>query len=398
MPYYHWKGVDLAGQIKAGRVFSASTPALDLLLFKRDIALISWKILPIRFLPSITKETIMQFFERLATLLRAGVLVPEALVILRDTMGHVRVQILIDDIVKQVERGTPLHKALATYPDIFDERMIQMVYIGQETGSLPITVAAIASYLETVLAFRAKVKAAAMMPLISFLFFLAIVAVIIVGIIPTFASVFSSVNQPLPMVTRSLLAISDFLRSWQGLVVVGLGSIVLFWGVRWLFKRPSVKQAWDVMVINMPYVRDITYDTQRAWFLDSLVLLVKGGMPLVPALSIAERSCVNSRIYSYVATISNAVALGSPLSIALEQCPGGIFAPESIAIIAVGENIGQLVSALSQTAEISRTRAARSIAFITTVIQPLLLIILGLMIMLLILAVYAPIFTLSWAI
>ena len=152
------------------------------------------------------------------------------------------------------------------------------------------------------------------------------------------------------------------------------------------------------MVINMPYVRDITYDTQRAWFLDSLVLLVKGGMPLVPALSIAERSCVNSRIYEYVSTISHAVALGSPLSIALEQCPGEVFVPESIAIIAVGENIGQLVSALSQTAEISRTRAARSIAFITTVIQPLLLIILGLMIMLLILAVYAPIFTLSWAI
>ena len=99
----------------------------------------------------------------------------------------------------------PLHKALAAYPDIFDERMVQMVYIGQETGSLPITVDAMANYLETVLAFKAKVKSAAMVPVISFLFFLAIVAVIIIGIIPTFASVFNSVNQTIAMCNAHLL-------------------------------------------------------------------------------------------------------------------------------------------------------------------------------------------------
>ena len=147
----------------------------------------------------------------------------------------------------------------------------------------------------------------------------------------------------------------------------------------------------------MPYVKDIIYDTQRAWFLDSLALLVRGGMPLVPALSVAERSCVNSKIFSYLITIEKSVAAGTPLSIALEQCPGGLFSPETIAVIAVGENVGQLGAALETAADVSRTRATRSIAFITTVVQPLLFIILGLLIMLLILAVYAPIFTLSWA-
>jgi type IV pilus assembly protein PilC len=118
----------------------------------------------------------------------------------------------------------------------------------------------------------------------------------------------------------------------------------------------------------------------------------------VPALTIAERSCANSKILEYVSSVSKAVAGGAPLSVALERCGGELFLPETTAIIAVGENIGQLGSALAQTADISRMRATRSITFLTTVIQPLLFIFLGLLVTLLIVAVYAPIFTLSWAI
>jgi type IV pilus assembly protein PilC len=155
---------------------------------------------------------------------------------------------------------------------------------------------------------------------------------------------------------------------------------------------------YDGFVIRIPYVCDIIYDTQRAWFLDSLALLVHGGMPLVPALSVAERSCVNSKIFEYLATVTKAVSAGTSLSVALEQCPGNLFSPETIAIIAVGENVGQLGTALAQAADVSRSCAARSLAFIVTVLQPLLFIVLGLLITMLILAVYAPIFTLSWAI
>lgn len=398
MPYYQWKSVGLSGRMKTGKIFAQSAEGLDQILFNRDLALVSCKEASIKFLPLISKETIKQFFERLATLLRAGVLVHEALAILRDSMGHVRMQILIDDIAQWVQRGKPLHIALAEYPNIFDERMVQMVYIGQETGSLAITVQAIANHLDTVLGFRAKVKSAAMVPLISFLFFLAIIAVIVIGIIPTFATVFASINQPLPTVTRSLLVISDFLRSWYGIVILGLIGLIIFALIRWLFQHPKVKRTYDQIVIHAPFLRNIMYNTHRAWFLDSLVLLVHGGMPLVPALFIAQRSCSNSVLYEYLSTIGTTVALGSPLSVALQRCPGNFFSPEDFAIVAVGENIGQLAPALAQAAQLSRNRATRSIMIITMVIQPLLLIILGLMITLLILAVYSPMFTLSWAI
>jgi type IV pilus assembly protein PilC len=396
MPYYHYKGVDLSGRICSGRVYAASTDILDQFLFKRDIALISCAQVPFYFAPSITKESVMHFFERFAILLRAGVLVPEALTILRDTMGHVRMQIVLEDITMQVHSGIPLHAALAIHSDIFDERMVQMVYIGQETGSLPVTMQAVASYLQTVLAFKAKVRSAALVPLMSFLFFIVVVVIVIIGIIPTFVSVLHSVNQPLPWITRSLLAVSSTMRSWLGLAVIAgtLGFGV--WAIHMLSRNARVKQLYDSFVLHIPYVKNIIYDMQRAWFLDSLALLVHGGMPLVPALSVAERSSVNSKIFVYLATVGKSVAAGTSLSVALEQCPAGLFSPETMAIIAVGENVGQLSAALSQAADVSRTRATRSLNFMTTVLQPLLFIILGLLITLLILAVYAPIFTLSW--
>lgn len=397
MPYYHYKGVDLSGRIRSGRMYAASTKMLDQFLFKRDIALLSCNHVSLYFVPSITKETAKHFFERFALLLRAGVLVPEALTILRDTMGHVRMQIVLEDITRQIQRGVPLHHALAAHHNLFDERMVQMVYIGQETGSLSVTMQALANYLQTVLAFKSKVRSAAFVPLMSFLFFVVIVFVVIIGIIPTFVSVLNSVNQPLPWITRVLLAISSMMRSWLGLSLMVVSATLGVWAIRAASRNMRAKQLYDSCVLCVPYVKDIIYDTQRAWFLDSLALLVRGGMPLVPALSVAERSCVNSKIFSYLITIEKSVAAGTPLSIALEQCPGGLFSPETIAVIAVGENVGQLGAALETAADVSRTRATRSIAFITTVVQPLLFIILGLLIMLLILAVYAPIFTLSWA-
>lgn len=398
MPYYHWKGVDVSGKSRRGRIFAATPIVLDSFLMKRDIALTSYKKISTKFLPAIRQETVMYLFERLATLLRAGVLVPEALIILRDTMGHVCMQIVLENITQQVEQGMPLHKSLASHPEIFDERMVQMVYIGQETGSLPIATEALATYLGTVLAFKAKIRSAAMVPLISFVFFVAVVAVVIVGIIPMFVSVLQSVNQPLPFVTRTLLGLSSFVRSWQGIATTAAMIILFVCGFKWLSRRSQAKRFYDLIIIRIPFIKDILYDSQRAWFLDSLTLLVRGGLPVVPSLSIAERSCVNSKIFEYLSSVSKAVSVGVPLSVALEQCGGDLFSAETTAIIAIGENIGQLSAALEQTAAISRMRAARSITFLSTVIQPLLFMILGLLVTLLIVAVYAPIFTLSWAI
>lgn len=398
MPYFRYRGVNLSGRFKTGKMFAANTCDLDSILLKHDLAFISATETSTYFLPRITKETVMHFFERLSMLLHAGILLPDALIILRDSFSHVRMQLVIADLYTQIEQGIPLHKALEKHKDIFDERMVQMVYIGQETGSLAITVHALAEYIQTVMAFRAKIKSAVMGPLISFTFFIGIVIVLVVGIIPTLASVFESAHQQLPVITQALLAISGWLRSWYGISIMLFIAIAITIILKAIKNNAHVKQICDKMVLRVPYVRRCVYDAQRVWFLDSLTLLVKGKMPLDAALSIARHSCTNNIIYTYVATLEQAVSQGKSLTSAFQQCPGEFFSQEDNAIIAVGENACQLSLSLSQIADNSRNHVARSVNYITTVIQPLLLIILGLMITLLILAMYAPMFTLSWVI
>lgn len=398
MPYFRYRVVNLLGRFKTGRMFAANTCDLDSILLKRDLAFISATEASTIFLPRITKETVMLFFERLSMLLHAGVLLPDALIVLRDSFSHVRMQLVIADLYAKVEQGIPLHSALEKHKDIFDERMVQMVYIGQETGSLAITVRALAEYIQTVKTFRSKIKSAVMGPLISFMFFVVIVLILIVGIIPTMASVFESAHQQLPAITQTLLTVSGWLRSWYGISLVLFIVIAVITVLKTIKNNVRAKHTYDKVILRVPFVYRFVYDAQRVWFLDSLVLLVKGKIPLDAALSIAQHSCTNSIVRAYVATLEQAISQGKSLTSAFQQCPGEFFSQEDHAIIAVGEKACQLSIALEHIADNSRDHVSRSVTYITTVIQPLLLIILGFMITLLILAMYAPMFTLSWVI
>lgn len=398
MPYYAWKGITLQGLMKSGKMFAVNQETLDAQLFKRDIALIKNKTAFTYLLPRITIKTQAQFFDQLATLLDAGILVPQALSLVRDTMGHVRMQLLLSDITADVERGLALSSALERQKQCFDDRMVQMVFIGQESGSLPVTVKALSVHLETVFAFREKIKSAAMAPLISFIFFIAIVLLIVIFLMPTMASIFNSLNQPMPFITRIFLSASTFLRSWQGLLLTLAGLGVLFFVLKKLFRRECVKRSIDKLALKIPFVRDIVLDTQRAWYLESTALLISGGMQLVPALAIAQRSFSNSILQEQGREIQLAVAAGTSFSKAMSSVDSELFPYDCCAIIQVGENAGSLAPALHKAALDARTRALRHGAFISRVIQPLLLIILGLMITLLILAVYTPILTISWTV
>lgn len=398
MPYYKWKGVTLNGTIKSGKMFAVNQEALDQFLFNRDIALIKIDSTHTMLVPSITLKTQAQLFGQLATLLDAGILVPQALSLVRDTIGHVRMQLLLADITADVERGLSLSAALERHTPIFNERTVQMVYIGQESGSLPITVKTLAVHLETVIAFREKIKSASMTPLISFAFFIVIVLIIIIFVMPTMAAVFSSVNQPMPLVTKAFLAISQFLKSWYGLLITCVGLGLGYVGIRKLLTRDAIKRTVDQYILKVPFFGKIIIDTQRAWYLESVALLISGGMQLVPALRIAQRSFTNGVLQEQGKAVQLAVASGSSFSKAMSQISLELFPYDCIAIIQVGEDAGALASALEKAAADSRNRALRHIGFVSRIIQPALLVILGLMITLLILAIYTPILTISWSI
>lgn len=395
MPYYRWTGVRIDGIMHSGHQYAASTTILNTLLLKKGIALISCNQSSTVLLPRINNQAKAYYFDRLARLLEAGILVPQAHCMLRDHIGHIKMQIILEEIVKNIEQGASLSTAMAQHPTIFDKRMINMILIGQESGNLAQTARAVAHYLETYMSFKARTRSSLSMPLISFSFFLVIFTVIIIAIVPTIVSVLQSLNLPLPRTTQILFLIGQFIQSVTGISIILLTILSITLISYKVAANKKIIEYYQGLMIRIPIIKTIVCDLHRAWFFNSLALLLRSGIQIVPALNIACHSCTNHVLATTASSISKKVSEGSSFAESLEQCESQFFDQESIAMIYVGQDSGNLISSIEQVAELSAQRALRKIDASSRLISPLFLIILGLLISLLIIAIYTPIFTIS---
>ncbi len=395
MPYFTWSGVDLSGRIRKGKLFAPSQKELDRRLLKRDIALLrcwesrNWFVRPVSLSLKI------DFFQQLAALLNAGVLLPDALQILGEQIGNIKLQECIEHIANNVRSGMSFGETLANYPRIFDHLMIHMMVVGQESGNLSNALNELTDYLTMMRDFRRKLRSAALIPGCTFLFFLLVTVVIFIVIIPKFAATFESMGRSVPDVTQMMMRVSDFMRSWFALFGVGL-SIVIIYVLRIYGKSTAGKKIIDTLSVRLPFVGGLVRNSAVVYFLRSVALLLEGGMQLVPALQIATQSIRNSAMRSLFATLEHDVRAGYSLSDAMAQhYHEQLFPQDLLSVIRVGEESGQLASLLKKAAAIYYDKLTRSIHFFTTIFQPVLMIILGLLITLLIFAVYVPIIDLS---
>lgn len=396
MAYFVWQGIDLSGKIHTGKRFATSKTELDSLLFKQEIALLSCR--QARQIPfigrSINQALKIQFFKQLTELLSAGVLLPDALIVISSQTHHVGLQDCLSHIAASVQEGNSFSQALGKYPLVFDTIMIKMAHVGEESGGLVVALTMLTEYLTTIYEFRKQVRSASMVPLITFIFFCLIAVGIFLFIIPQFVSMFQSVAHELPYVTYIMMQISDILRSRYVFLVFGmlLGAGMMF---RSFIKTERGSLLWDSFLLKVPGVGFFIQQSSLAYFLQALAMLGGGGMPLVPSLAIAREMISNKVIKQHIDLIMGDVEAGSSLSQAMIHDPGQIFGPEAIAIIRVGEESGRLTLLLGRTAQAYQERVRKAIATLTALINPLLMIVLGLLITFLIFAVYLPIFNLS---
>jgi len=391
MPYYSWSGVNIFGDVKKGKVFARSDEDLDKMLFARNIALIKHKNLKIpRFWGKIASDDKIHFFRQLGVLLNSGVRLPDALMILCDQAKHVRLKELIFNIELDILQGLSLSEVLAKYPDIFDDLMAQIVKVGQESGGLGASLVQLSDYLEEKQVFYKKIKSASMLPAITLGFFLFITFVIFAFVVPKFAEVFASIGKELPALTRYILGVSNFLRSSMFIVLL-LSAILFLLLLRKYTKFPALKKVSDKMGLAIGVYRE----TFLVNFLRSISMMLKGGVRLVPAIHIASSSIKNDTIKLCVEKLEYDVYAGSSLSQSMIDYGGKLFPQDLVAIVKVGEETGKLGVMLDKAADMYRQKISRSILFFTTIFQPLLMIMLGLLITLLIFAIYIPIFGLA---
>ncbi len=394
MPYFKWKGIDIQGKDRHGTMFARSAKHLDVLLFKREIALMSQHPIKPLFKGPIRLDVKIHFFSRLATLLEAGVHLPQSLSIMAESMEHAAAQEVIAGIYERVEAGQAFHEACACYPRVFNNTMIHMINVGLEAGSLPLALTMLTMHFRTTHQFYKKIRLAALVPGFTLLFFIAIMFIIFIVVMPLFSTIFESFEQEMPPLTGWLMRASNFLSSPQA-VLSGLGLIgIIFLIYHWIGKNRR-KRLFDVLVIKMPLLSDLVEMTSCFSFFQTVSMLLDGGMRLVPALYMGRQAINNEIIRAQVSPIVNAVASGSSLSASLVQYRGPFSRSDIEAMIMVGQESGQLPKMLSQIADDYKQRTERKLAFLSALFQPIVMIVLGVFIALLIVAVYIPILSLS---
>ncbi len=401
MPYYAWRGVDILGEYKKGKMYARSREALDAQLFKREIALISSRPTSWRWRYGRISESLkIEFFKQLATLVDGGVSIPESLLVAAEQLHHPGMQEIIHELADKVESGNALSLALCRYPTMFDPITIQLIKAGEESGALAVALHAIADRLEIREEFARSVRSALILPALTFGFFLLITIFLFTFVVPQFAQLFASMNHELPATTRAMMRISALLTAPNLLIIVGLIAIFSYLVHQWS-KTKQGKRIKDSFVLHVPVINRIIWYRFVAYFLASLALLLERGLQLVPALQVIAQSVDNYIFKSYVLQLAHAVNTGRSLSSALQDLSlssdMGVskFPVELIALVHVGENSGTLDVLLAKAAVRYQSQVTRMLKRLSSFVQPTLMIVLGLLVLLLIFAIYLPIIELS---
>ena len=393
MPYYKWRGVDLMASYRRGCLFACTIGELERLLLYQGIALTRAKVQRFFLVAPISQSQVVAFFKQISVLLQSGILLPQALTIVAEQTAHGRLQKILFDINQMVTNGVAFSDALNNYLRIFSPVMVHMICVGEQSGCIASAIDALVVYLEMTSSFKKKAKTAAMMPCLTLVAFFMIAVGVIIGIVPRFAQLFSSMGKELPEITQNLMYVSDALQSpllW--IIIAGVVAFV-FLACR-LFKR-QLKPHIDTLFLRLPVVSTMVVNSAILYWLHALGMLVKNRVPLVPALRIVHPLVQNYHLKKSLATIADDVASGNTLRFAMVNTNMQPFSPDVLALIQVGQESGKLAQMIEKAGAIYHSKVEQILRFCTFVIQPLLLIIMGLLVAFLVFALYMPIFNLA---
>lgn len=389
MPYYAWKGVNLRAQDCKGFCFARNKQELDDYLFKKDIALLSSKPKKILFKKAISNQLRIDYFLQIKMLIQAGMHVPHALRLVAQQSNFPALTMKAHLIADSVEGGSSIAHALSQHKKTFNNLICHLMSVGQESGNLIACLDVLTMHLEAMESFRARLRSALLLPAITAVFFVSVITIMLVVIVPQLANVFSCMHKELPAATQAMVHLSNILRSGEIFLILGMCAVPLSILFLYLRTQPGKIQR-DHLLLKLPIVKQVIINKAMAHFFQSLHLLLKGGLPLLMAVKIVKASLNNSEIKDMISAIEQEINAGSSLAQALEPF-NMLCSSDIISLISIGQESGNLVAILERISLIYQNRLLKKLNLINTLFQPFLLIILGLMITGLILAMYSPI-------
>jgi type IV pilus assembly protein PilC len=332
----------------------------------------------------------VNFTRQLATMISAGLLLTDALTILENQASPAMSR-LVGEILKDVESGGSLSKALEKHPQVFDQVFIALVRAGEEAGILDNILNRLAENLEKQREFNSKIKGAMLYPAIVVGGMILVAAIMILFVIPKLTSLYEEFQVNLPLATKVLIQISKFATNFWWLGVAGLVGLV-FLAPRFL-ENPLLKRQSDRLFFRIPIIGRLRQQIMLTEFTRTLGLLIGSGVLIVDALEIVGRSFTSPIYEQAVSQTAQSVRRGFPLAVSLAETD--VFPPLLPRMISVGEETGKLSEVLFKVSAYFGQEAETSVKNLTTALEPLIMIVLGVGVGFLIIAVLMPIYNLT---
>lgn len=330
------------------------------------------------------------FTRQMAAMLTAGMPVVYTLNTLEDQTINKSFKTVIAGVRTQIEGGAMLSEALHAYPDVFDELYISMFRAGEQGGLLAETAGRIALYLEASAKLRRKVKSAMMYPAIVLCIALLLTILMIIFLVPVFANIFQEFGAKLPWATQMLVDTSEIVRKHGFLVLGGfIGAAIVF--VKWK-KTPSGEMLWDRLKINFPVLGEMNRKVGLARFAQTFAQLTRSGVPILQAMEIVAYATGNKVLGKVVLDAMAGVERGEALSIALDRPK--IYPRMLINMLSAGEKTGKVDEMLQRISEFYNDEVETMLQGLTSLIEPLLIVFLGVIIGTIVVCMFMPIFKL----
>lgn len=338
-------------------------------------------------------DDILIFSRQMYTLNKAGVPILRAFAGLEASTTKPAMVDLLKDIRASLDQGRELSAAMARHIDVFGAFYISMMKVGEMTGRLTEVFLRLNEHLEFERDVRERIKQAMRYPMFVMIAMAVAVVILNIFVIPVFAKVFAGFNAELPLITRGLLAFSAWMLAWWPLLIAGLiGAVVV---VRGYLRTPDGRYRWDTRKLKLPIVGDIILKATLARFARSFALSSQSGVPLVQALTVVAQTVDNAFIGSRIEQMRDGIERGESIS----RCAAatGVFTPVVLQMISVGEETGELDNLLFEIADMYERETDYSIKGLSAAIEPILLAVIGVLVLLLALGVFLPLWNLGGA-
>jgi type IV pilus assembly protein PilC len=333
------------------------------------------------------------FNQELATLLKAGMPLVQSLDILRQRITNLVFKPVLDDVYERVRAGSALSEAFEAHAGLFPGVYTASLLAGEKSGNLEQVLRRYVSYVKIVSGVKRKTISALVYPAILVLLSVIVVTVIVVKVVPEFGNFYNQFGKELPLSTRFIVGLSEVVTSYFVLILGSIaGIVVLFW---WWVKQPGQRKRLDRGVLRLPMLGGIAQKFSTSQGARTLATLLGGGIPLVNALDVTSRSLSNQYMAGELTVAAQQVREGRSLASAMQE--SGAFPDVAIKMVEVGESTGALQEMLNSLADFYDEEIDTNLGRFITVIEPLLLVIMGIVIAGLLLSLYLPLFNLSSA-